>query len=78
MRFSIAQIGQNRLKRVLINDKQNNPQKVCEVLKSDINAVADSYLENPYIEIESHQTDDGVVFEVIIKCTRVKSLGVLA
>lgn len=78
MKFSIAQIGQNRLKRVLIEDKQNNPQKLCEVLKSDIKNVADCYVEDANIEIQANQSEEGVVFNIKIKCARVKSFGVLS
>ena len=78
MKFSIAQIGQNRLKKVLINDKQNNPQKLCQVLKSDFKSILDCYLEDSQIEIQAIQCENSVMFEVIIKCSRVKSFGVLA
>lgn len=78
MKFSIAQIGENRLKRVLVEDKQNNPQKLCEVLKSDFKNVVDCYVEDAVIEIQPSQSEEGVVFDVIIRCTRVKSFGVLS
>lgn len=78
MKFSIAQIGENRLKRVLVEDKQNNPQRLCDVLKSDIKNVLDCYVENSQVEIQSYQSEEGVTFAVTIKCTRVKSFGVLA
>lgn len=78
MKFSIAQIGENRLKRVLVEGKQNNPQRLCEVLKSDILDVAKCYLDEAKIEIEPTQSEDGVIFNVVIKCSRVKSFGVLA
>ena len=36
MKVTIAQIGENRLKRVLVDDKENSPEKLCEVLSSDL------------------------------------------
>ena len=78
MKFSIAQIGGNRLKKVLIGDKENSPEKLKEVLLSDIQNVANCYLDDISTKIEAIQTDDGVIFNVVIKCKRVKSIGVLA
>lgn len=78
MKFSIAQIGENRLKKVLIGDKENSPEKLKEVLLSDIQNVANCYLDDISTKIEAIQTDDGVIFNVVIKCKRVKSIGVLA
>ena len=78
MKFSIAQIGENRLKKVLIGDKENSPEKLKEVLLSDIQNVANCYLDDISTKIEAIHTDDGVIFNVVIKCKRVKSIGVLA
>ena len=78
MKFSIAQIGKNRLKKVLVNDKQNNPESLCEVLKFDIMNVLNCYVDNPNIEIKPLQTDSGIVFDIQIKCSRIKSFGVLS
>ena len=78
MKFSIAQIGENRLKRVLVEDKQNSPQRLCEVLKSDIMNVANCYLDESNVEIQTQQTENDIEFVVVIKCKRVKSFGVLA
>ena len=44
MKFNIAQIGKNRLKKVLIEDREQSPQKLCEVLKSDFFNVAKCYI----------------------------------
>ena len=78
MKFSIAQIGENRLKRVLVDDKQNNPKKLCEVLKSDMLNVLNCYVEDAKIEIEPTQSEEGIIFNIIVVCSRVKSFGVLA
>ena len=78
MKFSIAQIGKNRLKKVLIDSKENNPASLCEVLQSDISNIANCYLDDYQIEIEPIQKDDGIIFNIVIKCARIKSYGVLA
>ncbi len=78
MKFSIAQIGENRLKKVLVADKENNPEKLCDVLSSDILNVAKCYLCDAQTKVTAIQSDDGVIFNVVIKCKRVKSVGVLA
>lgn len=77
MKFTIAQIGENRLKRVLVDDRENNPQRLCEVLRSDFLGVSKCYMDEPEIEIEALQSDDGVVFNVKISAKRIKSIGVL-
>lgn len=78
MKFTIAQIGKNRLKKVLVGDKENNPEKLKDVLLSDIQNIANCYLDDVSTKVEAIQTDDGVIFNVVIKCKRVKSIGVLA
>ena len=79
MKFTIAQIGENRLKKVLIEDKQNNPEKMCEVLKSDIYNVAKCYIEQPVVTVEAKQGEnDEINFDIVIKSNRIKAIGVLA
>mgnify|MGYP002523013513 CR=1 FL=1 len=78
MKFSIAQIGENRLKKVLVQDKEQNPEKLKDVLKSDIQNVAVCYMDDVSTSVDVLPTDDGVTFNVTIKCKRVKSIGVLA
>lgn len=77
MKFSIAQIGENRLKKVLIADKTQNPEKLKDILATDIQNVAICYMDDVSTNVEAMQTDDGVIFNVLIKCKRVKSIGVL-
>ncbi len=77
MKVTIAQIGENRLKRVLVDDKENSPEKLCEVLSSDIKNVCDCYMDEPKVNVVADITDDGVEFAVMIKAKRVKSIGVL-
>ena len=77
MKFNIAQIGENRLKKVLIDDREQSPEKLCEVLKSDIKNVAKSYMENPSINIETFDENDDIVFLIKVSTKRIKSIGVL-
>ncbi len=78
MKFSIAQIGENRLKKVLVQDKEQNPERLKDVLKSDIQNVAVCYMDDVSTSVDVLPSDDGVIFNVVIKCKRVKSFGVLA
>ena len=78
MKVTIAQIGENRLKRVLVVDKENSPEKLCEVLSSDIKNVCDCYMDEPRVEITADITDDGIEFNAHILAKRVKSIGVLS
>ena len=78
MKFSIAQIGENRLKKVLVQDKEQNPEKLKDVLKAEIQNVAVCYMDDVSTNVDVLPSDDGVIFNVVIKCKRVKSIGVLA
>ena len=78
MKFSIAQIGENRLKKVLVQDKEQNPEKLKDVLKADIQNIAVCYMDDVSTNVDVLPSDDGVIFNVVIKCKRVKSIGVLA
>ena len=78
MKFSIAQIGENRLKKVLVQDKEQNPERLKDVLRSDIQNVAVCYMDDVSTNVDVLPSDDGVIFNVVIKCKRVKSIGVLA
>ena len=77
MKFNIAQIGKNRLKRVLIDDRDQSPQKLCEVLKSDLFNVAKCYMEEPSLDIESYEENEDVIFVVKISTKRIKSMAIL-
>lgn len=77
MKFNIAQIGENRLKKVLIDDREQSPEKLCDVLKSDIKNVAKSYMENPNISIETFDENEDIIFLVKVSTKRIKSIGVL-
>lgn len=78
MKFTLAQIGENRLKKVLVEDKGISPERVCEILKNEFLKITKDYLENPQIEIYAEGIDENIVFDVQIKCSRVKVFGVLA
>lgn len=77
LKVTIAQIGENRLKRVLVDDKENSPEKLCEVLSSDFKNVCECYMDEPNVVITADITDDGIEFYAHITAKRVKSIGVL-
>lgn len=42
---TIADIGANRLKRVLYEDKKKSPEKICMLIKSDIYPFLENFME---------------------------------
>ena len=77
MKFNIAQIGKNRLKRVLVNDREQNPQKLCEILESDFSNVSKCYMEEPMVKVDVVDNEDEISFFVKITTHRIKTIGVL-
>jgi septum formation topological specificity factor MinE len=73
-----AKIGVERLKKVLISDKHFNPERIQEVMKSDILTV----LQN-YTDVDSEQItflievnpQGGYDIKVNASCSRLKILG---
>ncbi len=78
MKFTIAQIGKNRLKKVLVDDREQDPEKLCDVLKSDFLRISKCYMEQPEIFVEVKESDDEILFNITLKTRRVKSIGVLS
>ena len=78
MKFTIAQIGKNRLKKVLVDDREQDPEKLCDVLKSDFVRIAKCYMEQPEIIIDVEENDEEILFNIKLKTRRVKSIGVLS
>jgi septum formation topological specificity factor MinE len=73
-----AKIGVERLKKVLISDKHFNPERIEEVMKSDILTILQNYTdvdgENLNFLIEVN-TEGGYNIKVDANCTRLKVLG---
>jgi len=73
-----ANIGVERLKKVLISDKHFNPERIEEVMKSDILGILQNYTdlkgENLNFNIEVNKFG-GYHITVDATCTRLKVLG---
>jgi|LGVF01.2.fsa_nt_gb septum formation topological specificity factor MinE len=73
-----AKVGVDRLKRVLISDKHFNPERIKEVIKSDILYILKNYTdvkaEDLTFEINVNQ-DGGYNMVVNASCKRLKVLG---
>ncbi|MBQ3494596.1 MAG: hypothetical protein IJA69_04190 [Clostridia bacterium] len=77
MKFTIAQIGANRLEKVLLYEKGQDPKQIINALKSDITGLLSSYLDDFEVEITAGQTEDSVCFNINVIAKRVKSFGTL-
>ncbi len=73
-----AKIGVNRLKKVLISDKHFNPERIKEVIKSDILYILKNYtdVEADNLKFEINVAPDGG-YEILVNasCKRLKILG---
>lgn len=73
-----AKVGVERLKKVLISDKHFNPERIKEVIKSDIFYILKNYTD---IDIEDVNFEINVNnmggYEILLEanCSRLKFLG---
>ena len=75
MRYHIAE---NRLENILQRDTVNDPQRVCEILKGEINNAIGSFLSlSRPLEIRFRKDGERMIFSVEIEVERVKSFGYL-
>ena len=77
MKFTIAQIGTNRLQKVLLTNKGQDPSQIINALKSDLQKVLDSYLDDFEIDISTSQTNSITQFDIVVLAKRIKSFGTL-
>ncbi len=73
-----AKIAQNRLENILQRDKITDPDRVCEILKGELQSVIEAYinLAQP-ISVRFHKEGERMLFNVEIEASRVKSFGYL-
>jgi septum formation topological specificity factor MinE len=72
------QIAENRLENILQRDKVNDPQRVCEILKSEINSAIGGFLTLSHpIDVRFKKDGERIIFDVEIAVERVKSFGYL-
>lgn len=75
---SIAEIGTDRLVNVLVKDKNISPQKTLKILKSEITALLESYLElDDEIEIKCEEIRGRLVFNISAAAIRIKNYGTI-
>lgn len=76
--MNIAEIGTNRLKNVLVTDKQQDPKKLTCILKNDMQNIAEDYLElEKDINVKIEEIEGKLKFVVEIDAKRIRSYGLL-
>ena len=73
-----AKIGIERLKKVLISDKHFNPERLKDVMKSDILAVLQNYTDITSDNLKFNiEVDQMGKYKILINadCSRLKFLG---
>ncbi len=75
--YTIADIGSKRLENVLVKDKSENPNKVAEILKSDILELLKNYMDVENLDVDFEVSTDGYVLNVEANASRIKSFGIL-
>ncbi len=75
---TISEYGENRLTRILAGDKNQNPQRFCSLIKSDVKMLMDNYMElSDEIEILLVEENGEFTFEIKAKARRMKTLGIV-
>ena len=75
---TIAEIGTNRLINVLVKDKHESPSRTLSILKSEITALLESYLElDDEILIKLEQERGRLIFNIQASAVRVKDFGTI-
>ena len=75
---SIAEIEVDRLKNVLVKDKNFSPQKTLSILKSEIDSLLESYLElDDEIHIKLDEVRGRLVFDIKATAIRIKNYGTI-
>ncbi len=75
-----AKIGENRLKKVLINDKMEFSSELKKILLSDITRVLDNYLEvdeDSIGLIVNIQSDNTYTMSLTASIRHIKSYGIV-
>ena len=70
---TIAEIGTNRLMNVLVRDKNQSPARTLSILKSEITALLECYLElDDEIKIDMSEVRGRLAFNISFAAVRVK------
>ena len=75
---TIAEIGTNRLMNVLVRDKNQSPARTLSILKSEITALLECYLElDDEIKIDMNEVRGRLAFNISFAAVRVKDFGTI-
>ena len=67
---------QDRINTILRNDKMNNPQSVCKVLKDEIKPIVENYLTlNKEIVVRFKNENNKSIFFIEFEAERIKPFG---
>ena len=75
---TIAEIGTNRLINVLVRDKNLSPARTISILKSEITALLECYLElDDEIKVEMQEQRGRLALNITATAVRVKPFGTI-
>ena len=78
VKMNYLDIGKERLEKVLFKEKAQHPEKVCEVLKSDIKKLISNYADiEEDANVTMQTTNEGFEFDIKVRVIRLKSFGSL-
>lgn len=77
MNLNVAEIGGKRLERVLVKDKKENPQRMCDLLKSDLRFLFENYMEINKLDLNFNIVDSKYQIEITVNAKRLKGFGSL-
>lgn len=74
----IIEVGENRLSRILAGDKNQNPERYCTLISSDLKLLLSNYAElTGDVEVEIYEDDGEFKIEMYADAIRMKNLGML-
>jgi hypothetical protein len=75
---TISELGNNRLCRILAGDKNQSPERLCALVKSDIKMLLNNYAElDGDVEVELCSDGQQFLFVITCKANRMKTLGII-
>lgn len=76
--ITVAEIGRDRLKNVLVKDKNHSPNRLRNILKSEITEILKNYIElDDEIELKLDEERGRLLISVRATAIRVKEFGTI-
>ena len=76
MNYKISQIGVNRLNSILQRDKFVDPQRVCEILKGELEPIISNYISlSTPVNVRFRRFNEKLLFSVEIDAERIRPIG---